>query len=790
MIGNIFLTIAFLASLFSVLMYGLSVKGYKNTDRYGRLGFYLLSVFVIGASIILFNAIITHQYQYRYVYEYSGSGLSTGLLLSTFYAGQEGSFLLWNLFASIIGLVLIGYLSKRNYNEGSVMFFYSLTTTFLLAMVSPLLKTPFAYLWNSVAYLDLNNINKHLVSLPYLREFIFTDSQTGNSFVKMSSELYGVLKGANISFNQFLIQGKGLNPLLQNFWMQIHPPILFVGFALSAVPFSFAMSALVKRDYKKWLKFSMPWNLIGAMVLGASIMLGGYWAYGVLGWGGYWGWDPVENASLVPWLIWVALIHTMLIQGRSEREGKIAFLKTNLMLSALVFVLVIYSTFLTRSGILQDASVHSFAVPGRIVFTFLLVFLILFLVIPIYLLIKNKNDFETIKLQSFRILSKESFLFYGSVILIASAIVIIAGTSMPIIGNAIDISFYNDMNFPIAILLGLTNSISIYLKWEKNSTKKFFNSIILSFVSALLFTIGTVIFSEISTTGNIILLFVSWFTITTNLEFIFTVFKKNVKQTGAYFSHLGVGIFLIGVIFTGNFVEKTQVDLQKNEPQKILGHQIIFKDYSLIPNTNKYKFTLLIDDKLEAYPVMYFSEYNNGIMKEPYIISRFTYDYYITPLGFETKKEKVSGEKITLKKQTSQIVNDVEIFFDSFDFPQNAFEAMQKGKEFVIGVNLILKSGGNEIKIKPVMKTKGNERKFIPVKVPELKLKIQLEWLDASGSVGLIVAKDSNETRIEKQNDILTIEVRIEPFISLIWIGTIFIILGFIIAYFKRKNNS
>ena len=149
--------------------------------------------------------------------------------------------------------------------------------------------------------------------------------------------------------------GQGLNPLLQNPWMTIHPPIMFLGYAATAVPFAFAMAALWERRYDEWTKASMPWALVTVVTLGCAILLGGYWAYVTLGWGGYWGWDPVENSSLVPWLASAALVHGMLLQRARGR-----FRKLNFSLAILAYVLVVYATFLTRSGVLADFSVHSF----------------------------------------------------------------------------------------------------------------------------------------------------------------------------------------------------------------------------------------------------------------------------------------------------------------------------------------------------------------------------------------------------------------------------------------------
>jgi len=473
MLGNILLTLALMAGVFSVIMYFLTYKGYQNTLSLARIGFHSTAVLVIASSALLLYAILTHQYQYKYVYNYSGSDLPIGLLMSTFYAGQEGSFLLWTFWTSIFGLILLDYTSKRGDLEPRVMVTFSLVLSFLLVMVSPLLKSPFNFIWMEKDFIELKNINSAFLSLPALQGFIFSDQQSNKQFIQMGKELYATLTANNILLSDFIVQGKGLNPLLQNFWMQIHPPILFVGFAMSAVPFSFAFAAILKNEYRDWVKQAMPWVLAGTCVLGLAIMLGGYWAYGILGWGGYWGWDPVENSSLVPWLVGVASIHTILVQKKTqEKGGGSRFVKTNLILSIMTFVLVLYSTFLTRSGILGDASVHSFAEPGMAVYLFLIIFLLLFIVLGIGgIIYRWKFLTEHFSFEE-NVLSRELALFTGSVALIASSIIVLVGTSAPIFGTTVQTSFYNELNLPIAIIIGVLNGLSLMLKWKHTEGKQ------------------------------------------------------------------------------------------------------------------------------------------------------------------------------------------------------------------------------------------------------------------------------------------------------------------------------
>jgi cytochrome c-type biogenesis protein CcmF len=173
--------------------------------------------------------------------------------------------------------------------------------------------------------------------------------------------------------------GRGLNPLLQNYWMTIHPPTLFFGFSLTLVPFAYAIAGLWKRRWSEWITPALPWTYAGIMVLGVGILMGGAWAYEALSFGGFWAWDPVENASLVPWITLVGAGHLMLI---NKRKGTSVY--ATLLFTLLTFILVLYSTFLTRSGVLGDTSVHSFTGEGML--PGLLLFLLTFIMISVALM--------------------------------------------------------------------------------------------------------------------------------------------------------------------------------------------------------------------------------------------------------------------------------------------------------------------------------------------------------------------------------------------------------------------
>ncbi|MDP2039057.1 MAG: cytochrome c biogenesis protein CcsA, partial [Ignavibacteria bacterium] len=676
MIGNIILTLALLTGVFSVIMYYLTYKGYQNTITLARIGYHATAILVLAASALLLYAILTHQYQYKYVYDYSGSGMATGMLMATFYAGQEGSFMMWTFFTAIIGLILLEYTSKRGDLELRVMMVFTLALTFLLGMVSPLLKSPFNYIWQQQDFLDLKNINQSLLSLPAIQSFVFTDPQSNKSFIQMGKELHAVLVANNISISNFIIQGKGLNPLLQNFWMQIHPPILFTGFSLSAVPFSFAVAAIIKNEYRDWIKQSLPWLLVSMCVLGLAIMLGGYWAYSILGWGGYWGWDPVENSSFVPWLVGVAGIHTMLVQKKTqEKGGGSRFVKTNLILSIMTFVLVLYSTFLTRSGILGDASVHSFVDPGMAVYLFLLVFLGVFTLMGIggvvyrWKFLTEHFSFEE------NILSRELALFTGSVALIASSIIILAGTSAPIFGTSVQTSFYNELTLPIAIIIGLVNGLSILLKWKTNNGKNLLKQSRFAVIASVILTLLMIVIGGLSELMLIFLALSSSFALFVNGEIAWKIFKGKKTYLGAYIAHTGIALFLVGVLATAGHSQQQKVDLVKGEKVSVLGHDLTFVGYEPFAGGTKYRFNVKVEkggSEQMISPVMFISDFNNSLMREPDILVGLTKDYYIEPVSFEDGTQSPeSGTSVVMKKGSSYNFNGTEIFFNQFNLPKD-----------------------------------------------------------------------------------------------------------------------
>ena len=316
-------------------------------EKLAKIAFIIESLAVFSCFIVLFYIISNHLFEYKYAYMHSDKNLPFEYLLSCFWEGQEGSFLLWSFWHCVLGVVLLATKKKWGSSTTGVMMVLNFVQFCLATMIVGL--------------------------------YIF-DMKLGSSpFLLLREEMnWPILSRPD--YVHLIKDGTGLNTLLQNYWMVIHPPILFLGFASTTIPFGFTVVGLLTMKHDGMDK-TLPWASFSAGILGLGIMMGAAWAYESLTFGGYWAWDPVENASLVPWLTLVAAIHTCIIYRKTGSNLKLTYL-----FYGISFLLVLYSTFLTRSGILGDTSVHAFTDLGMN--AQLLGFLLIF-VIPFFILFKK-----------------------------------------------------------------------------------------------------------------------------------------------------------------------------------------------------------------------------------------------------------------------------------------------------------------------------------------------------------------------------------------------------------------
>ena len=342
-LGHALTIISLVSAMLATLSYFIGAQRKDDAwTRLGRLGFRAHSVAVLGIVITLFVMLFNHWFEFDYVWKHSNLQMPMKYIASCFWEGQEGSFLLWTFWHMVLGNILI---ARAKSWEPHVMAVFALVQVFL------------AFMLIGVYVGDWK-----LGSSPFLLVRETTD-YIGLPWTKMAGYLTAI--------DEFK-DGRGLNPLLQNYWMVIHPPTLFLGFAATLAPFAYAIAGLWRNQRTEWMQPALPWTFFGVMVLGTGILMGGAWAYEALSFGGFWAWDPVENASLVPWITLVGAGHLMLVNKRKATSLFSAFA-----LTLITFILILYSTFLTRSGVLGDTSVHSFTGDGMLpaLVRFLLIFI-------------------------------------------------------------------------------------------------------------------------------------------------------------------------------------------------------------------------------------------------------------------------------------------------------------------------------------------------------------------------------------------------------------------------------
>ncbi len=746
LLGNTLIVVALIASILSgVQYYRASIAPSPHTKK-ARLWLRVSAAAIMALSGLLLMLFLQHDFTNGYVYSYSSRDLQFHFLLSSFYAGQEGSFLFWVLCSSIIGLALMRYTGTRK-SEPWVMSVYMGVQTLLLSLLYA--KTPFMSVWAKVPQMP---------------------------------------------FGQIPADGSGLNPLLQNIWMVIHPPVLFIGFAMMAVPFAFAVASMWKKNYGLMSAQSLGWLLSAVFVLGAGIMLGAYWAYGVLGWGGYWGWDPVENSSLVPWIVGVALVHTLIVQ---KRTGK--FLRLNLVLAISSFLLVVYSTFLTRSGVLGDSSVHAFTDPGAAVYWLLLIFLAAIATLGFGFMVFRRKELRPAQTDN-QFISKETALAAGTIALMLSAGVILFGTSLPLLGKTtVDTSFYNTMNLPLAIVMVLFIGFSLYVQWGTDIAKEVLKRTLKWLAVAAIGTGALYPFGvhDIATLG---LVFTSLFAMFVNIEFGWKQGKADIKAIGGKLAHIGLAVFLLGVIASGKYSTTAQVALEINQPQQVLGHMLTYTGHVPTPD-GKYAFNVNVEENGNVFqlsPVM-FSAGEQGTMRNPDIASSLTSDFYISPISLEEgthDQAEEAGDVYTIEKGKTVSFGQYSATFVKFDMNAHSGDAMTAGKagEMNVGSVLELTDGKTRETITPMtVYAADGQQTFKSSQSKLLNATIQLVGMNVGGmgaeaSTVTIGVQRGNGTH--EHADSLVVDVSVKPLIVLVWLGTFVMLAGFSMAMTKRLREA
>ena len=615
-IGHILVVLSFVASLFGLISYFFATQNRDNSNRnswntMGRWGFIFHAISVLSVIGIVFYLMINKHYEYAYVFQHVSEDLPFKYVFSAFWEGQEGSFLLW-MFWHIILATLI--LIKGGQWEAPVMFCILVIQLFIGTMILGV-------------HFGEYKIGSSLMVL-------FRDTQALPLF---NSEDYVA------QLSQF---ANGLNPLLQNYWMTIHPPTLFLGFASVSMPFAFAISGLWLGKHKEWLKPALRWSLFSAAILGTGILMGGAWAYEALSFGGYWAWDPVENTSLVPWLVMIAGVHTNLV-ARSTGYS----IRTTYLFYILSFLLIVYSTTLTRSGVLGDTSVHAFTEMG--LENQLLIFIGTLTIGSILMMwygfktVDNPEKEETF-------FSKEFWMFIGSLVLLFSAGLITFTTSIPVYNKVAElfgfnlglttpvepIAHYNKYQLWIAVFIAVLSGIAQWMRYREfnwqNRWKKLLPHFLAAFIIAIIATYICTFWIDTNAWQYNVLLFCSFFGIISTLDVLIFFPIKN-KKWAPFLAHAGFSIMLIGILASGlnkkhistnPFAQRgllpedmlgKNVLLLKESPMFINGYEVEYLRDSIVDNTRYFivNYTRLGSrgEKLEQFQLTPNALYDNKFTK-------------------------------------------------------------------------------------------------------------------------------------------------------------------------------
>ncbi len=763
--------------------------------RIGRAAWGVTFLSSLAAFGILMWLSVTHQFQYAYVYENTSMALSSEYLISATWAGQEGSFLLWIIMNGIVGAALIRW--ARDY-EAPAMAVVAFSQIFLISMIVGLKIGSL-----SIGASPFITLAEKFPDAPMLQAGLVPKD------------------------------GQGLNDLLQNYWMVIHPPTLFMGFASMMAPFAFAVTALWKKKYTEWVRPALPWTLAALLFLGVGIAMGGYWAYVTLSFGGYWAWDPVENSSLVPWLVGVAALHTMIIQKRSGSSQK-----ASLFLTVLAYLLVIYSTFLTRSGILGDISVHSFVDLG--LYNQLLIWILTLAVLGFGLFAYRYRELPTPR-QEPSLLSREFMTFSGAMLICAVAAVVIMGTSAPILGrifrdspSSVPLMFYNKWTLPLTIVFLFLAGLGQLFWWNKMSVESVNRVLLKPVVLSVVSTVAVLLFTPFveetthvgagSATGAmtqaglagslseawaaygpglllLMLVFVAFFSLYGNGLVLWRIARGNPRLAGGAFTHVGFAVMILGVVASSGFSKGLGSDpsgqgrnnfvIDRGQTVAVDGYRVTYSGRAVSRDGHPAYVLDVRDPKGRSFsvkPVAYKSNRQQWI-QHPDVRLGLVKDLFVAVSPSEMFDTQTAANAVTLARGDSTLLDDGAYVLRFLAFDLNAGEA-HKNPQTAVAVGAVLslteRASGETRTLTPVYVVEGDGTvRFVPVAVPEWNLALSFTGMDVnSGKIDIGLEGVSASTE-----DWLVVQAYEKPLINLVWLGIIMLSFGIGLAIYRRAGD-
>jgi cytochrome c-type biogenesis protein CcmF len=640
----------------------------------------------------------------------------------------------------------------------------------------------------------------------------------------------------------FIKDGQGMNPLLQNYWMVIHPPTLFLGLASVVVPFAYAIAGLWQKRFKEWVAPAIPYALFSGMILGTGVIMGSLWAYESLNFGGFWAWDPVENASIFPWLTMVAGLHVLIVY---KNTGHSYFTATFLVL--LSFVMVLYSSFLARSGVLGETSVHSFVDLGM--FWHLVSFILVFLAISMYLLIARFKEMPIDKKEE-ETYSREFWMFVGSIFLGLSCFHLILVTSIPVwnqmfktnVAPPIDlVGHYNIIQASFAMVITLLTGFTQFLKYKKTDSAKFFISTLVYLVVAVLIVVPLSYFTGLYKLHFVFLLVMlgAVYSLLVNGKVLADALKGKFKLAGSAIAHIGFGLMLVGALIAAGTRGTVSVNdsgtipiagfnqtpaeakvagdahdnimIYKNEPVKMGPYTVTYvgdstsePDHFYKVDYKRYDSNGKLAEEFELKPHVQVSA-QMGMTSSPDTKHYLTHDLYTHITALPQPKEAASpdaqtnaahGDENDDKNYDPPVLHDVAVG-DTIRFREGYMIVKGLKKEtalqnipltdsdVAIGAQIQIYSNGKNYAAEPVYMIHGKSAFDFSRTVEDAGLKLRLIKIIPEGSKVEI----SVYQQPENKKPWIVMRALDFPYINFLWCGTVLMIIGFLLSIFRRNSE-
>jgi cytochrome c-type biogenesis protein CcmF len=569
-IGLITLSLAFASAIYAAAAALFGIRRHHPAAVESARNAALLTFPLVAVSALaLLLALIGEQYQITYVWQVTNPSTSLFYRVTALWGSQQGSILFWNVLMSGFAFVALWRNWRVNPRLMPYVIIYSMVTLAFFIGLSLLMENPFARYW------------------------IVPDAATPNGRVVASVFIPADATAPDPA--RLAETARGLNPLLRHFGMIIHPPMLYLGFVGFLIPFAFAMAALASGDLSSnWIKATRRWTLVAWLFLSLGLLLGGRWAYDVLGWGGYWGWDPVENAAFIPWLVGTAFLHSVMIQ---EKRGMLKV--WNMVLVIFTFSAVIFGTFATRSGLVD--SVHSFAQSA--IGTPMFLFWAALTLVGVVMIVRRWQQGMLQSEHHFSgALSRESLFVLNNVVFVALALAIFWGsfgapiTSELFLGADITLGpdYFYTVTVPLFLAMYVLMGIAPLSAWGAISARSLGRAMLiplalaLAFVGVLLLTgttsPGALLGYGIVALAGFVALYETWRGARARRRAagealalaVLNIFTRNRRRYGGFIIHLGITVIGIGVIGSTLFQQETQRTLAPGESAFIDGYQLTF----------------------------------------------------------------------------------------------------------------------------------------------------------------------------------------------------------------------